>query len=139
MFFILCAHSDLRCLLIPQTTVTMAKFRGWMAEYQNFKSRAKSKQKTKSIIIGWKEYAIAFSFITFLWWGNILYLVKITIIQIELGMTPLLSRKEDYEVCNKNYYIVRNAGCTCSRHTLKLSLIFLKSINESMNELTEYI
>ena len=36
---------------------------------------------------------------------------------------------------NKNYYVVRNAGCARSRYTLKLSLIFLKL----MNELTEYI
>ena len=34
---------------------------------------------------------------------------------------------------NKNYYVVRNAGCVRSRYTLKLSLIFI--INESMNEL----
>ena len=33
---------------------------------------------------------------------------------------------------NKNYYVFRKAGCTCSRYTLKLSLIFL---NESMNQL----
>ena len=32
---------------------------------------------------------------------------------------------------NKNYYVVRNAGCTRSRYTLKLSLIFL--INQSMS------
>ena len=25
---------------------------------------------------------------------------------------------------NKNYYVVRIAGCACSRYTLKLSLIF---------------
>ena len=30
---------------------------------------------------------------------------------------------------NKNYYVVRNAGCTRSRYTLKLSLIF-KLMNE---------
>ena len=32
---------------------------------------------------------------------------------------------------NKNYYVVRKAGCTRSRYTLKLSLIFC--INECMN------
>ena len=33
---------------------------------------------------------------------------------------------------NKNYYVVRNVGCTHSRYTLKSSFIFL--INESTNE-----
>ena len=33
---------------------------------------------------------------------------------------------------NKNYYVVRNAGCARARYTLKLSLIFL--INESINQ-----
>ena len=33
---------------------------------------------------------------------------------------------------NKNYYVVRNAGCARSRYTLTLS------INESMNELMNY-
>ena len=32
---------------------------------------------------------------------------------------------------NKNYYVVRNAGCARSRYTLKLSFIFL---NQSMNQ-----
>ena len=31
---------------------------------------------------------------------------------------------------NKNYYVVRNAGCAHSRYTLKLSLIFHDLINE---------
>ena len=35
---------------------------------------------------------------------------------------------------NKNYYVVKNAGCTRSRNTMKLSLIFLNwSINELIN------
>ena len=29
-----------------------------------------------------------------------------------------------YKKINKNYYVVRNAGCAHSRYTLKLSLIF---------------
>ena len=44
---------------------------------------------------------------------------------------------ENEEESNKNYYLVRNAGSARSRYTLKLSLIFL--INQSINELTEYI
>ena len=32
---------------------------------------------------------------------------------------------ENNEIMNKNYYLVRNAGCTRSRSTLKLSLTFL--------------
>ena len=35
--------------------------------------------------------------------------------------------------------VVRNAGCARSRYTLKLSQIFLKSINELINQSTEYI
>ena len=34
---------------------------------------------------------------------------------------------------NKNYYVVRNAGCTRSRYTMKLSLIFFKSMDQLIN------
>ena len=44
--------------------------------------------------------------------------------------------KQNKPELNKNYYVVRNAGCARSRYTLKLSLIFL---NQWINELTEYI
>ena len=37
---------------------------------------------------------------------------------------------------NKNYYVVRNARCPCSRYTLRLTLIFL--INKWMNECINY-
>ena len=59
-------------------------------------------------------------------------LVKITIIQIELGMTPLLSRKEDYEVGRDNqrckhlgivsfvYFFFWNQNVSC--YTVKLKL-----------------
>ena len=34
--------------------------------------------------------------------------------------------KQNKPELNKNYYVVRNAGCARSRYTLKLSIIFLK-------------
>ena len=39
----------------------------------------------------------------------------------------------NYSVPNKNYYVVRNAGCTCSRYTLNY-LLFFKSMNELINQ-----
>ena len=44
-----------------------------------------------------------------------------------------IQRKDNFVI--KNYYVVRNARCECSRYTQKLSFIFLKSINEWMNQL----
>ena len=35
---------------------------------------------------------------------------------------------------NKNYYVVRNARCICSRNTWELSLIFYQSNNKWLNE-----
>ena len=44
---------------------------------------------------------------------------------------PVTYEPEIDQQVNKNYFVVRNAGCAHSRYTLKLSLIF--KINQSIN------
>ena len=48
-----------------------------------------------------------------------------------------LFRRESHEILtlgkpskNKNYHVVRSTGCTCSRNTWKLTLIFFEWINQ---------
>ena len=57
---------------------------------------------------------------------------------ISLLLLSLTIQFDLYGDLNKNYYVVRNAGCSRSRYTLKLSHFF-KSMNQSINGLTEYI
>ena len=49
----------------------------------------------------------------------------LTLKKLQLCVALTKRKKSPFFVKNKNYYIVRNAGCASSRYTLKLSFIFL--------------
>ena len=50
----------------------------------------------------------------------------------DVGWGPLWMHHQ-YRLINKNWYVVRNAGCARSRYTLKWSLILFKAINQWIN------